>query len=268
MGMSPEALKRAEKAAAKATDELMGGLLGGATDPYTAARGEFTEVPLGPVYPYKGKGSEVFSTSPSGKIIFQNGVIADPTNSQVLYGTLTAPGSPLWLSKVQEEWDQATIKKWRSTLADQGYEVSATGGWARDLVIALQNYHHNRYLNFGKAIPETPGGKGNIKNLVKDAIDPVVLKEEVKAWGQVPFEEELDPQTADYFADRIIQVATKLAKKNPTWTMEQIQGGAQTRVQKEFIETPGVGSALREAEHDEASTKIRESLVGIAQLNI
>ncbi len=203
---------------------------------------------------------------PTGKILYPNGVIADPSNGQVLFppGDPAVAGSEPWLAMAQANWDEKKVEAWRKQLAKQGYEVVRSGGWAMDVIVALRDYHRNRYLNFGNAQPLIPTTQ-KAREEIRKSTDFVALKEEIKGWGQVPFEEQLDPNTAEYFADRVMDVATRLARTKG-WTPEQAVAGAQLRVQKEFVETPGVKGALREAEEDEMDESLRDTIVSISQI--
>lgn len=230
-----------------------------------------------------GKGVQAqpvdYISSPTGAIKYPGiGVIADP-NTQAVYfpthrdGVEDIEGSEEWLRKIQKTWGDEKFEKWRKQLIRLGYDqlvsggIAESGGAAMDVIEGLRQYHKARYLNGGEAIPLTPGGgKKNIRQAVREQVDFVSLKEEVKGWGEVPFGESLDPGTAEYFADRMLQKMTELARKHPSWTMEQVQTGATTRVQKEFIKSPGVEAGLEEAEDDEMSTALRDSIVSISQL--
>lgn len=219
-----------------------------------------------------------YQESPTGQIRYVNGVIADPIGGTVVYppGDPSVEGSEAWLRSIQDDWGEKQANTWRKRLSNQGYEVAETGGWAMDLVNALRTYHQARYINYGKAIPLTPKDKASRAAQIRKQIDPVALKEEVKTWGQVPFDEDLDPDTAEYFADRVIDVAARLAKKHPEWTPAQVIGtpssqygpatGAYLRVEKEFAKAPGVRGALREEEEDEMDESLRNNIISISQL--
>lgn len=220
-----------------------------------------------------------YQTAPTGTIKYtDSGVIADPANKAVFFPTHRPDvddieGSEEWLRKIQKNWTEDKFNKWRKQLIKLGYDtkvdggIAEKGGLAQDVIDGLRVYHWNRYLNGGEALPLTPGGgRQNIRDAVREQVDFVSLKEEIKGWGEVPFGEALDPTTADYFADRMLQKMTELARKHPSWTMEQVQAGATTRVQKQFIKEPGVAESLEEAEDEEMSTALRDSVVSISQL--
>lgn len=239
-------------------------------DPYMAAMMEFSTRPASPQMVAQnpellktGVVGASYTSSPTGKIMFQNGVIADPNTRDVLFPTGEAvPGSMMWLQEVQQKWGANEVKAWRRRLASQGYEVAESGGMAHDLLAALQQYHHNRYLNFGKPLALRPADK---RQELKQQIDMFALKEEAKAWGEVPFGDSLTDDEADYFADRVIEVASRLMSKRG-FSPEQAVAGAELRVQKEFTEMPSVSEALEHQEELEGSNKLRNSIVSVAQL--
>jgi hypothetical protein len=277
--MSPK--KMSPEEALEALSSLQQGLsqqTAGAATAYDSWRAEFGVMPgVVPYLPGKGPapvGDKGYTTSPTGKILYANGVIADPTTGTVEFGALandaTIEGSPAWLAAVQdkgEEW----ANDWRKTLWDQGYQgadllQSETGGMAQDLIAALRTYHTARYSNFGKVQPVMPTSDQSTREAIRKSFDFQAEVEEAKSWGQVPFGEDLDPNTAEFFAERVITRAQQLAKKHPEWSMEQIQAGATTRVQKEFVKDPSVKGALKDAEREEMDDSLRQSIVSISQL--
>lgn len=273
MGMSAEELQRriakVEETVAAASSE----------DPYTQTRAEFTTVPLGPAPRSPGLG--ILSESTTGKVLYENGVIADPVTGGVpLFPTGSVlPGSEPWIRDIQTKWSEEKANEWRKKLIEQGYDslvtggIATTGGMAADLLQGLRQYHYARYNNYGKAIKARPTSKD--KTSIREQIDKVALKDEVKAWGQVPFGEDLDPKTADYFSDRIIQVAQRLAKEKG-WNAESAVAGAEVRVMKEFARDPALkdldvqigadGTLETDTEELEGDTTLRNSIVSISQL--
>lgn len=241
-----------------------------------AASPELKYAGQAPGIPY-GRGMGVtgaeYTTNALGQVLYRNGVIFDPSERQLLFPSATSgrdpaevAGSPEWLVKIQEKWDENDINKWRKMLASQGYEVAEKGGMAYDLLGALQEYHRNRYLNYGKALPLAPGAKaGGVGRQIREGIDMLALKEEVKGWGEVPFGEDLNESASDFFAERIVDVATRLAREKG-WEAGQALSGAQLRVQKEFAKSPGIKGALREQEEDEMDESLREHIISLAQL--
>lgn len=274
-GISPEDLQKA-----LADPSALAQMLGidpnaGSADPYTQAKATFAGLPR----TYLTSTEAMHETDPSrfgkapyipnatGQLLYDNGVIADPASQTVLGFDRLGPnveGSYAWMLKIQESWSTKEANEWRKKLSNQGYDVATKGGMAQDLLAALQEYHTFAYLNFGKPLPKTP--KGAVGQAVRSTFDRQALKETAKTWGQVPFEEDLDSDTAEYFADRTIDLAVELAKEHKNWSMEQIQAGAELRAQKEFIRTPGVRGAIRDAEEDEMDDSLRQNIVSIAQL--
>lgn len=257
------------------------------TSPYFQAKTEFAGIPrnktdqrmeavlgaVGGVFstfgadaPPAPKGEkEDYVVSATGKIMYANGTIYDPETQSLLTPPGKAvPGSREWLLKIQEEWPDAEANRWRKKLAKQGYQVAETGGMGWDLLEALPEFHTRRYANFGKVQPLIPG-TGQEAPDVEGAIDKVALRQEIKTWGQVPFGEDLADEEADWFTDRIIKVASRLARKKG-WTPDQALAGAQARVMEDFTKKPQVAALIQEQEDQEVSYKIRDSVLGVSQL--
>lgn len=268
--------------------EMMGGVAAPtqsqAQDPYSLAAAEFAGIlyparqgAVGPLYTAAREflpGPSDYLTAPSGAIKFQNGVIANPSvpGSIPLFAPgSVAPGSPLWIKTVIDTWGGDKANEWRKKLIELGFNarvaggIAEKGGIADDLLEGLRQYHYARYNNYGKSIPVAPQDVVS-RRAVRGQFDVVDLREQIKPWGQVPFEEDLDKDTADYFADRVIDLAVKLAREHPTWTFEQVEAGAQVRAQKEFVQTPGVKGALKEAEQDEMDDELLDNIVSISQI--
>lgn len=209
-------------------------------------------------------------TNSQGWMLYPNGTIV--TDTGVLYPTQAhgidpadIAGTRQWAQKIQDTWSDEKANQWRKTLSDQGYEVAEKGGMAYDLINALSAYHENRYMNGGRVQPLAPQGAKPGELRIKDVVDPVALSEEIKGWGQVPFGDDLDPKTAEYFKDRVIQVAQRLMK-NKDWDASRAVEGAGVRVQKEFLGDKNVSQAMEEQDDDEMDETLRESIVSVAQI--
>lgn len=285
MGMNEETLRALQGANPEEALQMLTGLLGGQTaaeteTPYAQARAEFTARPVGPVLgpggSLEGINREIIQTSPSGKVLYANGVIYDPATRSTMYPpdhSLAAevPGSDAWASKIQDEWTVKEAQNWREKLWDQGYQgagmlQSQEGGWGLDLINALKEYHYNRYANFGKVQPITPNAGPAGAGLTRESFDMMAIRETIKGWGDVPFNKPLDGKTAEYFADRQIELALELQQKHPEWSAEQVETGATLRAQKEFVKTPGVKGAIRDAEEDELDDTLRSQVVTLSQV--
>ena len=197
-----------------------------------------------------------------------DGVLFPPPSADVDPSTI--PGSPQWLAKIQDEWTDEKANKWRQQLWSQGYQAvglqSDKGGMAHDLVEALKEYHYRRYLSGGSVTPIAPlQDMGADKVRLKDVYDPVALKDDIKAWGQIPFGEDLADDEANYFADRVLDVAQRLMK-DKGWEAGRALEGAGLRVSKQFEKAPGVKGAIQDVEEDEMDESLRESIVSISQL--
>lgn len=234
-------------------------------DSYASAKATF-RIGVHPLAP--GPGGAI--RNEQGWLLYPNGVIV--TDSEVLYPTQAhgvdpaeIAGSQAWAQKIQDTWSDEKANQWRKTLAGQGYDVATSGGMAHDLLTALGQYHQTRYANGGRVIPLSPGGTQPGELKIKDVVDPVALREEVKSWGQVPFEEDLDDDTADYFANAVMETARRLMKEKG-WDASRAVEGAGVRVQKKFLKDENVAGAIEDAEDDEMDESLRESIVSIAQV--
>lgn len=208
----------------------------------------------------------------SGVIKYANGVFADPSTGEVVYPNAaygqpeTVPGSPEWLRKIQDSWDNKKANAWRKRLNKLGFipqgGLEPKGGIAQDLLSALKMFHDSRYLNYSKVLPMFPGGR----NPLSKQIDKVALKEEIKEWGQIPFEEPLDGDTAEYFTNLLVSKLGDLQRKHGDWSPEQLMAGAELRTQQAFVKSPGVKEALQDIEDDEMDETMRNGIISIAQL--
>lgn len=264
-------IEQATAALAQLRDSLGAGLAT-TENPYQAALMEFGPVLQGPPTMVDVKGGRDYRVSHTGKIMYANGVIYDPEQGVLAPPGKAVPGSREWLLKIQDEWNDKEADKWRKKLWDLGYVggetglQAETGGMAHDLLSALSVFHTNRYANGGRVQRLAPTESVATRESIRESIDFKTLKNDVKAWGQVPFGEDLADEEADWLADQMVRKMVQLAKKHPTWTGEQLQAGAQTRVQERFTEQPQVAALIQEQEDQEVSYKIRDSIVGLDQL--
>lgn len=248
-------------------DAQLGASQGAQTDDYLAAKATFrmTAAPD----PKSGaiRNAQGWMLYPNGTIVTDSGILYP--NSSHGVDPEDVAGSKEWAEKIQDSWSEEKANEWRKKLWEQGYTgaeglQSDKGGMAYDLLNALQAYHSNRYANGGRVLPLAPSGAGG-GDRIKDVVDPVALREEIKGWGQVPFEEDLDPDTADYFANQVMETARRLMK-DKGWDATRAVEGAGVRVQKKFLEDENVAGAIEQAEDDEMDETLRDSIVSIAQL--
>ena len=250
------------------------------SDPYGMLLSEFTTFPGERSYVQHGVGSKKgfdigpvpYTVSPvSGRILYKSGVVADPTTGEVIFppgmyrDASTIEGSDEWIRSIQGTWTVKQANTWRKKLASQGYEIAESGGMGYDLLNGLKEYHRMRYLNGGTPLPLAPTTQ-ETREQIRKTVDFQMLKEEAKGWGDAVFGDSLGDEEAEYFAERIVQTMTRLAKKHPEWSMEQLQSGATMRAQKEFVGDEDVSQALNEAEEDEMDETLRSSIVSISQV--
>ncbi len=206
-----------------------------------------------------------FVSSPTGQILFPNGVIADPASGGVLFphNDPEAEGSAAWLREIQDSWSDNQVAKWRKRLANYGYEVAEEGGMAMDLVNALRDYHTTRYLNYGKPLKVAPHAG---RSRVRDTVDMAAVRERIAGWGEVLWQEPLGANEAGWLTERFIELHQELSRKHPGWTPEQVAAGAELRTQKQFLKTPEVSDRLEDLEEEEMDTSLEESLYSAAQI--
>lgn len=213
-------------------------------------------------------GDQPFAITPSGNMVFPNGVVVSP-DGQVLPGPwMNDPdveGSNAWLRKIQDEWSDAKFNTWRKRLINMGYGTASgldsSGGQAKDILTALQEFHFTRYVNGGKPIrliPEQKAGQ------IREVVDFKAVKEDVGSWlDAVGFDRDDDVQ--EFFAQQVMRTANRLMT-NKGWSPEMALSGAQLRTQEKFVKQPGVRSELKELEEDEMDESLREDAISIFEL--
>jgi hypothetical protein len=140
----------------------------------------------------------------TGAIKYKNGVIADPAAGAVFYPpTEAVPGSPVWLRNAQQRWSKERIHATRDRLKRFGYPVAEKGGWDKELIDSLSEFHRNRYLNFGEALPlQAEEAQERARQLIDPAtLDLRIVQQyqalygddpndtELKSWRQMVFQE-------------------------------------------------------------------------------
>ena len=215
-------------------------------------------------------------TAAQGWTRLPNGVLINAAQQSILFPTKAdgldpaeIEGSEEWLISIQDSWSDAKFDSWRKRLIKQGFDqavggIAPKGGFAADLKAGLRAYWQTAYLNGGKPIAFAPSTQ--TREAIRKQVDFVSLKEEMKTWGQVPFGEDLADSEAEWLADKLVGKMTELARAHPEWSFAQLQTGAETRVQREFTEDPNVTPLLKEAQDQEVSYNLRDSILSIAQL--
>lgn len=201
-----------------------------------------------------------YQTNESGALLYENGVIADPSSRNVYFpaNDESVPGSFAWLENVQEEWDEEKINEWRKRLSQYGYDISDSGPIDQVFLTTLQAYHRDRYLNGGKAVPLDASRAG--KTGEDRIFDPAQLRNAIRQkfrvdWGDDPSEAELE----------------SWEKFTRTWARKMVQQGyspeqagmaAEERFIEKFESDPKL-QFFQEAE--EEKTELRDSLLGVLQ---
>lgn len=206
-----------------------------------------------------------FVPSATGKLLYSNGVIADPETGEVLFkpGSV-APGSEAWLLKIQEEWTDKEANAWRKRLNKLGFVptggLAEEGGIAHDLLSALRLFHETRYANFGKVIPAAPRGE-QTKQLAREAYDPLEVKTDARAlltevFGDDPSDEEVKRATP-----HVMRAVRRALSSGATLEKARLRG------EETLIEEIAHDPAVRKwQELEETDTALHDSFVNLFQV--
>lgn len=214
--------------------------------------------------------------SPTGKIMFRNGVIADPTSGEVFYPPTSGDaneirGSEPWLFRIQRDaskggWSEAEANKWRKKLIGWGYDLEGRlapgGGMALDLIAALRQYHQTTYLNYGKPIKMSPGGTA--KKAIKEQVDMASIRADAASWYDMA---ELPPAAGaekEFWADRVIDTAIKMVRGG--LPIASAVAKARSSALEQFTETPEVAESIEVSRAQETSNVLRSKMFTIGQL--
>lgn len=256
---------------------------------YDQVLAEFTGVPTSPLSrlvatsgtmaafhetdPSKLRAEEFFRTeSPTGKILFRNGVIADPMSGQVIYPPTKGEaneirGSEQWLLKIQKQWSEEEANKWRKKLISWGYDLQGQlapgGGMALDLITALRDYHNTIYLNYGKPIKMRPGGTA--RRQIRKEVDMASIRANAAQWFEVLGLPDASDAEKDWIADRVIDSAIELVRSG--LPVASAVSKASNMELERFTETPVAEEAIEVSRKQETSTAFREKLIGVGQLS-
>lgn len=213
------------------------------------------------------------TVAPSGKILYRNGVIADPVSGEVQYPPNTQVaknirGSEPWLHSIQKDWSEKKSNEWRKKLIAWGYEpeggLAPTGGMALDLIAALRMYHTTVYANYGDPIKARPVGV-DAKKKVRDSVDMATLRATARnLYGTMDLGDPSDAE-AEQFADSVIQTAIEMVRSGIP--VAQAVSRASNKQQETLMESPTGEEALRIQGAQETSTKLRDKLFTIGQLS-
>lgn len=167
----------------------------------------------------------------------------------------TIPGSPMWRRKARQAWNAADIKRWRKKLYKTGYISQAEGGFNTELYQALGEFFTNKYAD----LPH-PGSPQDAKTSVKDAYDPVLMRQDVRdtlrgLYGDEPSDGEVD---------HWVPVLKKWTKRavNHGASPEHAQARAQEKFATDFTNDPGVSKYLDLQEMD---TSLHDSFTNLFQ---
>lgn len=206
-------------------------------------------------------------TSDNGGLRFSNGVIVDTVNGQVAFpNDADVAGSSSWLQGAQK-WDDKKVDHWRKILAKNGYIEDAKGGKNVEFYDRLRLFHENLYLygNGEEAVPLTSDTDSITKKDFGGALDPAVLRSEVRTWFQTAYGDDGSDPEVDFFANRVAKVALRVARKQK-YSPESAGLVAQARVQEEFNNEPSVEMRYDQQQDDMESTRLRDSIIGVNEV--
>ncbi|HXF73154.1 MAG TPA: hypothetical protein VNO79_11150 [Actinomycetota bacterium] len=209
----------------------------------------------------------------TGWLMFRNGVLVNPADGSVVFEPNSmAPGSPNWLQRVQETWSDEQVMSWKKRLAEFGYlteEQAKTKGIDQAFLEGLQQYHIDRYRNFGKPVPRDlsgqAGGAGDFALTARDfqaQIRGDVREQFRRVFGNDPSDAELEEWTRF-----VTQTALRLQKRfeRRGASPEAALSLAATEAEERFIErleTSPEATFLRES--TEENTRLRDALAAAA----
>lgn len=214
----------------------------------------------------------VKTVSPTGKILYKNGVIADPVSGQVQYPANTAiakniRGSEPWLHAIQKDWSEKKANEWRKKLIAWGYEpeggLAPNGGVALDLISALRLYHGQVYINYGDPIKARPGGV-NAKRQVKQSVDMAGLRMNAKRLYQTLDLGDPSDAEAEQIADFVVDQAIEMVRSGIP--VAQAVRRASSEQTESIMESPVGEEAQRIQVEQETSDKLRSKMVNISQI--
>lgn len=225
--------------------------------------------PEGAAFAAAGVPGSSYMTNPNtGGFKLDNGVIVDPT--QGIDGVLfppadaTIPGSDAWLNKIQDNWSQDKVEKWRKTLSEWGADISLKGGFDHTFLQTLQMYHKYRYYNRYKVIPLDSATGGVTRKDFDGALDRTILRDEVESWADA-IGMNLHEDDLNYLADRVADKAMKIASKRGI-SPGNAARIAQAKVQNEFEDRPEVSERLESIDDWQMDRGLYDTYVSVAQI--
>lgn len=201
--------------------------------------------------------------SATGKLLYKSGVIVDLVNGGAPIfqdpNDPTIQGSPAWLRRVQETWDENKVGVWRKRLANQGYEIESKGGISQPFLNALRDYHWNRYFNYGKAVPVAD--RPTFKEEARAVYTRHDAENDARATYIEVFGDDPRPEEVKRFADGYLGAVTKALRKGVS-PERAAQRGEQAVIEN-VAQDPGVQKFL---ELEETDTALHDSFVNMFQV--
>ncbi len=226
-------------------------------DEITAQRGQ-------PSFPYE-------YNEETGFQIFGNGTIVTPDSQVVFDPSQQAPGSEQWVRAIQGNWTEEQVMEWRGRLVNMGYLDPAekkVRGFNAPFLSALREYHQQRYVNGGNALPWSGDGKlgpnaglplfdyNDIAAQVRNSVSAQLEQ----YYGNVPDEAEVRR-----WSQFVLREATDLQKRFRRKDVSSYSSAALGEAEERFIDDIRQDTQpFREA--IEENTSLRDSLRSAAQV--
>lgn len=201
----------------------------------------------------------------TGGVRFKNGVIANPQTNEIYFPPADdVVGSEPWLRVVQDKWSQEKVNNWRAKLAAFGYQVDKEGPFADDLKGALRDYHHNRYMNYGKPIPLGGAGAEGDREKYGNVTSDAELLQHARGTAVQLLGENASEESIEFLRQREEQLVRKYLRKGKAGP--NALGRATAEAANEFEQLPETKLFTNAAADIEENTALKDSLISVAQM--
>ena len=165
---------------------------------------------------------------------------------------------------VQDKWGQDKIDDWRKKLAAFGYQVDKEGPFADDLKTAVRDYHHNRYMNYGKPIPLGGAGAEGEREKYGDVTSDVELEQFARGTAVQLIGSDASEDQVEFIRQRSEHLLRKYLKKGKPGP--NALGRATAEATEGFEALPETKLFTNQAADIEKNTALKDSLISVAQL--
>jgi hypothetical protein len=205
-------------------------------------------------------------TSPTGAQLHPGGVLVDLENLRVIYPPTdpSIAGSAAWMARIPE-WSEEKQKTWTKTLHKMGYLATKNPN-LKDLTDALKTYHDTRYLyGAGKPVDLSTGDGGITRKDFGGMLDEAVLASEIEPWYEDLYGDKPEPEELKYWTEKFKTTAVRVARRRGLDPADAAMV-AQARTQRRFSDTPEAREFEQQADEREENTRLRDSLLSVAQI--